>query len=142
MTVTWTDWFNVPHKIDFGSDHNSGEIHVWFPNVAKYWNWRDEDWQRTGFNEACKWVYASFRPQKGDWFRADSVRIDASCYKFKGEPMGSTLMDEVKKGFEDTAAIAKNIENIVQSGVNTTNNVLEIAAKISAATAAAAANEF
>ena len=56
--------------------------------------------------------------------------------------MGSTLMDEVKKGFEDTAAIAKNIENIVQSGVNTTNNVLEIAAKISAATAAAAANEF
>ena len=34
--------------------------------------------------------------------------------------MGSTLMDEVKQGFSDTAAIAKNVEGIVQSGVNTT----------------------
>ena len=141
MSVTWTDWFNVPHKIDFASDHAAGEIHVWFPNVAPVWNWRDEGWQRTGFNEACKWIYASFRPQPGNMFRDDSVRIDASCYKFKGEPMGSTLMDEVKKGFSDTAEISKSVETIVQSGVSSTTQVLEVAAKIEAATAAVAANE-
>ena len=74
-------------------------------------------------------------------FRDDSVRIDASCYKFKGEPMGSTLMDEVKKGFSDTAEISKSVETIGQSGVSSTTQVLEVAAKIEAATAAVAANE-
>ena len=55
--------------------------------------------------------------------RADSVRIDSACYKFKGEPMGSTLMDEVKKGFSDSEAIAKNVENIVSSGVTSATQI-------------------
>ena len=132
MTVVWTDFFNVSHKIDFSKDHMAGEIHVWFPNMSRQWTWRDSDgdWVQTGFNEACKWVYAKFRPQKGDWLRADSVRIDSACYKFKGEPLGSTLMDEVKKGFADTEAMTKNVENIVTSGVKTTEQIMEVAAKI------------
>ena len=50
-------------------------------------------------------------------------------------------MDEVKKGFSDTAEISKSVETIVQSGVSSTTQVLEVAAKIEAATAAVAANE-
>ena len=110
MWVTWTDFYNVPHRIDFEKDHDANEIHVWFPVVGRYWNWRQSydssGWQRTGFNEACKWVNATFRPQRGDWFRDDSVRIDATCYKAKGEATGSSLIDEIKKGFSDSAEIA------------------------------------
>ena len=59
MRVTWTDWYNVNHVIDFSSNHDGPMVRVFFPVMGRSWNWRDGDgWERTGYNEACKWVQA------------------------------------------------------------------------------------
>ena len=81
-----------------------------FPIVGPSWFWVDGDgWERTGFNEACKWVQATFRGMEGNWHQDDYVRISAQCYKMKGEPDGNTLMSEIKQAFGDTAEIVGSV---------------------------------
>ena len=138
MIIQWTDWYNVQHKIDFSSNHDALERVVFFPIMGPSWNWHDgDDWQRTGFNEACKWVQAKFHPQRGDWLRDDSVRVEAQCYKYVGEPLGQTAIGEVKEAFADIATIATDVANVVQSGVNIVDNVMLVISKIEASAAVA-----
>ena len=113
-----------------------GEVHVAFPNMSGGWDWYDgyQNKQRTGFNEACKWVYAKFTPQQasgwGPWYSAYSIRIEAQCYEFAGEPLGATAIDEIKKSFKDTAEIAGSIDKIIQSGCNSVDSIMKIMGKI------------
>ena len=96
--------------------------------MGRYWNWQQVRAGRgtTGFNEACKWVRAEFWPQEGNWFRDDSIRIQSACYKFEDEPIGSTLMEEIRNGFEVTAEIAGYCEDIIESGVNSAEGVIGV----------------
>ena len=97
------------------------------------WDWWDEGKQRTGFNEACKWVYAKFSPVMPTGFpsyRDYAIRIEAKCFKFKGEPIGATAIDEIKKAFADTADIVDKIDKIVQSGCNSADAIMKIMGKI------------
>lgn len=70
-----------------------------------------------------------------DFFAGDSIRINSQCYKFKGEPIGSTLMDEVKQAFADTAEIMKDVEAIIKSGCSSLREVAKTYAKLKAAKA-------
>ena len=96
--------------------------------MGRYWNWEQisAGHETTGFNEACKWVKAVFWPQKGGLFRDDSIRIQSSCYKFAWEPEGSTLMEEIRNGFEVTAEMAGYLEKIIESGVNSAEGVIGV----------------
>ena len=107
MTVVWMDFFKLTHKVSLGVGQ---QVNAYFPIVDRSWNWRDGDgWQRTGFNEACKWVQATFRGMKGGMFEDDYVRIEAKCYKMKGEPDGTSIMSEIKQSFGDTAEIVDSV---------------------------------
>ena len=98
------------------------------------WDWWDENKQRTGFNEACKWIYAKFTPVEpsgwGPFHRDYAIRIEAKCFKFKGEPIGSTQIDEIKKAFGDTAEVVGYIDKIIQSGCNSADSIMKIMGKI------------
>ena len=107
QNVRWMDFLGVTHSVTV---RNEQQVNVYFPNVSGTWNWLDGDgWQRTGFNEACKWVQATFRGVEGRWWEDDYVRISAQCYKMKGEPDGNTLMSEIKQAFGDTAEIVGSV---------------------------------
>ena len=133
MQVRWWDWYNVEHLIDFSSNHDGPMVRVFFPVMGRSWNWRDGDgWERTGYNEACKWVQATLWPMRGRWWEDDYVRIESSCYRFVGEPIGSTVLSEIVSAMSDVADIAADAAAIVESGVNIVENVLQVAAKVRA----------
>lgn len=46
---------------------------------------------------------------KGGWLEDDYVRIEAKCYKMKGEPDGTSIMSEIKQAFGDTAEIVDHV---------------------------------
>ena len=107
MTVRWMDFFGTTHSVTVGVGQ---QVNASFPIVDRSWHWLDGDgWQRTGFNEACKWVQASFMGTDGGWWNDDYVRISAKCYKNRGEPDGGSLMSEIKQAFGDTAEITGHV---------------------------------
>ena len=58
QNVRWMDFLGVTHSVTV---RNEEQVNVYFPNVSGTWNWLDGDgWERTGFNEACKWIQATF----------------------------------------------------------------------------------
>ena len=133
MQVRWSDWYNVEHLIDFSSNHDAMPERVFFPVMGRSWNWRDGDgWERTGYNESCKWVQATLWPMRGRWWEDDYVRIESSCYRFVGEPIGSTALSEVRDAMSQVADIAADASEIVQSGVNIAENILQVASNIRA----------
>ena len=131
MTVKWMDFFGTTHKVTVGVGQ---QVNAYFPIVDRSWFWWDGDGrQRTGFNEACKWVQATFLGTKGGMFQDDYVRISAKCYKMKGEPDGGSLMTEIKQMFGDTAEIVGHVADIVQSGADSANAVISVYANYKAA---------
>ena len=131
MTVKWMDFFGTTHKVTVGVNQ---QVNAYFPIADRSWFWWDGDGrQRTGFNEACKWVQATFLGTKGGMFQDDYVRISAKCYKMKGEPDGGSLMTEIKQMFGDTAEIVGHVADIVQSGADSANAVISVYANYKAA---------
>ena len=88
------DFFGTTHSVTV-SDHQ--HLKVYFPIVSGDWWWLDaEGWERTGFNDACKWVQADFLGMPGGWFEDPYVKIGARCFKNQGEPDADSLMTEIK----------------------------------------------
>ena len=127
MTVRWMDFFSTTHSVTVGVGQ---QVNVNFPLVNGSWAWLDGDgWERTGFNAACKWVQATFRGMEGrGWpFNEDDyVRIQARCYKTKGEPDAASLMSEIKQAFGDAADITEHVAEIVQSGADSANAIIDV----------------
>ena len=44
----------------------------------------------------------------------------------KGEPDGDTLMSEIKKAFGDTAEIVGKVGDIIQTGTDSVNAVIDV----------------
>ena len=65
QTVRWMDYLGITHEVHVG-DHQ--QKNVYFPNIHGDWNWLDGDgWEVTRFNEACKWIQATFQGKPGNW---------------------------------------------------------------------------
>ena len=59
QTIKWMDGLGTTHTVRVG---NHKQVHVVFPIENNSWEWLSENgWERTDFNEACKWVHATFR---------------------------------------------------------------------------------
>ena len=69
----------------------------------------------------------------GGWWSDPYVTIGARCYKNLGEPDASSLMTEIKQAFGDANEIVGHVSDIVQSGADTANAVIEVYANYKAA---------
>ena len=69
----------------------------------------------------------------GGWFSDPYVKIGARCYKNLGEPDADSLMSEIKQAFGDANEIVSHVSDIVQSGADSANAVIEVYANYKAA---------
>ena len=60
---------------------------------------------------------------RGRWWEDDYVRIESSCYRFVGEPLGATALSELRSAMSDVRGVAADVAAIVESGVNVVENV-------------------
>ena len=92
--------------------------------------------------EECQWVQAKFQPVTAKYRYPSrmreitySVLVEASCYEYDGNPLSQTAISEVKEAFSDIASIDEVVANVVKSGVNVVDNVMQVISKIEASTA-------
>ena len=128
------DFFGTTHQINLMRMLDP-QVYVAFPLVNSSWRWLGgERFERTALNETCEWVQAIFTRIDGGWQEADYFSIEAECYKMKVEPDGIAVMSEIKQMFGDTAEIVEHVSEIVQSGADTANAVIQVYTNYKAAT--------
>ena len=135
QNVRWMDWLGATHSVTV-KDHQ--QVSVYFP-LVKPWIWLDgEKWEKTEFDEKCKWAQATFRGMPAEMmygvqFKDPYVRISTVCFEIKEEPDRDELMAEVKKVFGDKDDIVAHVAYIIASGANNIDDIVKIYANYASA---------
>ena len=147
LTIVWSDYFGIHHKVDFSSPNGPKVIEVWFPVdgsiqktaatlVGMKWDWMQDDTYGPGKFEYTKWEWLEgekHRPWRFGfnkncrWVQAKFLKqkeqnrdpiIRIECSGYRLRNIDFALGTEIRKYYRGTTEISNNISKAVKTGAN------------------------